>query len=96
MEINNINDIKKAVVPILKKYGINRAEITGSFAHGNFTEASDIDIIVDVPSKMSLLTFSGIKIELEETLGKKVDLLERSAIHRHLRKHIFKDTKPIM
>ena len=96
MEINNINDIKKTVLPILRKYGINRAEITGSYARGDFTGVSDIDIIVDVPSNMSLLTFAGIKVELEEKLDKKVDLLERSAINQHLRKHILKDTKPIM
>jgi|AntRauTorcE11898_2_1112593.scaffolds.fasta_scaffold07091_4 predicted nucleotidyltransferase len=96
MEINNINDIKKAALPTLRKYGINRAEVTGSYARGNFTRTSDIDIIVDVPSNMSLLTFAGLKVELEEKLGKKVDLLERSAIKQHLRKYILKDTKPII
>jgi predicted nucleotidyltransferase len=45
---------------------------------------------------MSLLTFAGLKVELEEKLGKKVDLLERSAIKQHLRKYILKDTKPII
>jgi len=96
MEINNINDIKKAALPILRKYGINRAEVTGSYARGNFTGTSDIDIVVDVPPNMSLLTFAGLKVELEEKLGKKVDLLERSAIKQHLRKYILKDTKPII
>ncbi len=95
MEIKDIKSIKEAIHPILEKYGINRAEITGSYARGDFTESSDIDLLVEVPNDMSLLTFSGIKIELEEKLGKKVDLLERSAIKSSLKKHLLKDAKPI-
>ncbi len=52
---------------------------------------SILDIVVEIPGEMSLLTFSKIKIELEETLNKKVDLIERSAIKPSLRKHLLKD-----
>lgn len=95
MEINEFNDLKKIVRPILNKYGITKVEITGSFARGDFTGSSDIDLLVEAPKSMSLLTFAGIKIELEEKLGRKVDLLERSAIKPGLRPHLLKDAKPI-
>ncbi len=95
MEIKDIKSIKEAIHPILEKYGIKKAEITGSYARGDFTESSDIDLLVEVPDDMSLLTFAGIKIELEEKLGKKVDLIERSAIKKSLKKHLLKDAKPV-
>ncbi len=41
---------------------------------------SDIDILVELTYPMSLLDFVGLKIELEDMLGKSVDLVEYKAI----------------
>ena len=85
---NNINDIILLIKPVLARYGIYSASVVGSFAHGDQTEKSDVDIVVEIAKPMSLLTFSALKIELEELLHRKVDLLERSAIKSRLRKSI--------
>ncbi len=86
-----ISHIRKLVLPILHKYGINSASIVGSVARGENKAGSDLDIVVEITEEISLLTFSKIKIELEETLNKKVDLIERSAIKPSLRKYLLKD-----
>ncbi len=88
---NNINHIKRAILPVLRKYGIKSASIVGSVARNESTEDSDLDIVVEISDKISLLTFSKIKIELEETINRKVDLMERSAIKPMLKKQILKD-----
>jgi predicted nucleotidyltransferase len=85
---NDINDIIRKIRPVLTRYGIQSASIVGSMAYGDFTDESDIDLVVDIEKPMSLLTFSALKIELEELLHKKVDLLERSAIKLRLRQSI--------
>ncbi len=86
-----ISHIRKLVLPILHKYGINFVSIVGSVARGENKAGSDLDIVVEITEKISLLTFSKIKIELEETLNKKVDLIERAAIKPSLRKYLLKD-----
>ena len=86
-----ISHIRKLVLPILHKYGINSVSIVGSVARGENKAGSDLDIVVEITEKISLLTFSKIKIELEETLNKKVDLIERAAIKPSLRKYLLKD-----
>ncbi len=88
---NNINHIKRAVLPVLRKYGIHSASIVGSVARNESTNESDLDIVVEIPGKISLLTFSKIKIELEETINRKVDLIERSALKPALKKQLLKD-----
>ena len=84
----DIDQIIKMINPVLSRYGIHSASIVGSMAYGNDTDESDIDLVVEIDKPMSLLTFSALKIELEELLQKKVDLLERSAIKHRLRKSI--------
>lgn len=91
-----IEEIKDKILPILKKYGVKRAGIFGSVARGESTEESDIDILVEIEGRMSLLDFAGLKLELEEILGRKVDLGEYSAIKPLIREEILKEVVPIL
>ena len=60
----------------------------GSFATGKAKPKSDIDILVELGNKISLLQFIGIKYELEDLLGRKVDLVEYQAIKSRLKERI--------
>ena len=86
-----IEEIKEKVVPILIRHKIRRAGIFGSIAKGNDTLQSDIDILVELGNKISLLDFVGIKYELEDLLGRTVDLVEYQAVKPRLRKKIMSE-----
>lgn len=86
----DINEIKDKIRNILKKNKVIKAGIFGSYARGDQTENSDVDILIDPPNKMGL-GFIGLKIELEKELGKKVDLITYKSINRHLKRYILKD-----
>ena len=83
-----VNKIKQKIVPILTKHGVRRASLFGSVIRGDFKKNSDIDILVEIGSKMDLLDFVGLKLELEKVLRKKVDLVEFSTIKPFLKKEI--------
>jgi len=95
-KMNNIEDIKKRILPILRRYNVKRAGIFGSVVRGEAKEESDIDILVEIEDRMSLLEFAGLKIELEEALGKKVDLGEYSVIKPIIREQILKEEMSIL
>ena len=76
---------------MLKKYGVVRAGIFGSFARGEVTPGSDVDILVELPPGKSLLDLAGLKIELEKRLKRKVDVLTYKSIRPLLRDSILKD-----
>jgi len=88
--MKDINEIKRIALPILNRYGVKKAAIFGSAARGEMTEQSDIDILVEIKKNLSLLDFVGIKIELEEALGKRVDLVEYSTIKPLIRESVLK------
>ena len=83
-----LENIKHTIMPILKKHRIKRAGIFGSYAKGKTTTASDIDILVELGAKISLLEFVKIKLDLEDSLNKKVDLVEYRAIKTRLKERI--------
>ena len=86
--IKQIELIKKKIMPILKKNKEVRAGIFGSYARGEQKKNSDVDILVEIKKRISLFDFAGIKIELEEKLGKKVDLVEYKIINPRIRENI--------
>ncbi|MBS3076165.1 nucleotidyltransferase family protein [Candidatus Pacearchaeota archaeon] len=91
-KINELNKLKPKVVSVLKKYGIKKAGIFGSFVRGEHKKKSDVDILVEITDKnMSLLGFARIKVDLEDVLKKKVDLVEYKLIRPELKKIILKE-----
>lgn len=62
-----IEEIKERVTPVLKKYGVERAVMFGSYAKGCATPTSDVDMIVT--SKQRGLDFIGLLMAVEDTLG---------------------------
>lgn len=86
-----IQDIKNKVLPILKQAGVKKSSIFGSYVRGDQTKSSDVDILIEPPKKMSLFGLAGLKLDLEETLGKEVDIITYNSINPLLKEYILKD-----
>ncbi|MEK6932194.1 MAG: nucleotidyltransferase family protein [Nanoarchaeota archaeon] len=80
-----IERIKLKALPILKKYGVAKAGIFGSYARGDNKKNSDVDILIEFNG--SLLKLVGIEMELR----KKVDLLTYGGINHLLKERILKE-----
>jgi len=92
-----IKDIKKKITPILKRNDVKRAAVFGSVARGEAKKNSDIDILIEFKkNNKSLLDLAGLKIELEEKMNKKVDVLTYNSIHPFLKEIILKEQKLIL
>ena len=68
----------KTIADYFKTQPVSRAWLFGSFARGEETPDSDIDILVeyDKDAKITLLTISHMMGELEKNIGRRVDLVE--------------------
>ena len=87
--------ICEKLVDILKKYGVNKIAVFGSFARGEDTPDSVLDIIVEFSVRKSLFDIVRIERELSEELGIKVDLLTEKSISPYIADEIQKDLKVI-
>ena len=91
-----MKEYKQKILDVLKKYHVKRAGLFGSYAKETQTEFSDIDILVELDNELSLLEFINIKLELEETLNKKVDLVEYNYIKPLIRDSVLNDEVRIL
>lgn len=87
----DLANIKSKTVPILKEAGVIRSSIFGSYVRGENTKDSDVDMLIEFPNGKSMLDLVSLQRKLEESLGKKVDLLTYSSIHPLLKDYIQKD-----
>ncbi len=81
------------LVSSLAKRGAKRIRIFGSYARGEQTPKSDIDVLVDFSETKSLLDFVPIEREVSEEEVKKVDLLTENAISPYLKDRIKKEAE---
>jgi uncharacterized protein len=78
-KIETIKDYFKSK-PVLKAY------LFGSYVRGEADDDSDIDLMVDLDHKQKIgLLFIQMKLDLEELLKVKVDLISSAALSKHLR-----------
>ena len=84
------NDIFETLTPILNKYNIKQAAVFGSYARGDFTPDSDIDIVVELNYDYPLTeALYGFWDDAEKALGLTVDLLSFKSLNEST-KHKFK------
>ena len=93
---SNIDEIKDKIVPVLKRHDVVRAALFGSFVRGEVKKGSDIDILVEFKGEKSLLDLVALKLELEELLGREVDVLTYNSIHPFIRETILKEQVAIL
>jgi len=72
----SISKIKQAVKETAEVYPVKKVTLFGSYAKGLQTEASDVDLLVEFSTDVvSLLTLGGMKLKMEDLLGKEVDIV---------------------
>ena len=79
---------------ILLKNGIKRAAFFGSIVRGEMTDESDIDILVEFEGRKSLLDLAGLKLDLEDALERRLDLLTYRSLHPMLKDRILAKPSP--
>ncbi|MBD3261535.1 MAG: nucleotidyltransferase [Candidatus Altiarchaeales archaeon] len=75
--------LKQQMPYLHQKYGVDKLALFGSFAKGNASRESDVDLVVEF-NKTPGLRFMELAQHIEKTLGKKVDLLTPEGV-RHIR-----------
>lgn len=73
--VYTVEQIRKIAVPIAASYGVKSLSLFGSYARGEATDDSDVDLIVDCGAVRSAFQMGGLYADLSEGLGKTLDLV---------------------
>lgn len=96
MKTHQIDEIKKMLIKVLREHGVKKAAFFGSIVRGEATERSDIDLLVEFEGRKSLLDLAGLKLELQELLKKKVDVVTYKSLHPLLKEKILSEQEVIL
>lgn len=84
MCVYKIEEIAERVRPVAERYGLSKVYLFGSYARGEATEESDVDLLVGAESVHGF-AFGGLCNDLEKALEKKIDVLTlRGLYNEHI------------
>jgi uncharacterized protein len=79
------------IVEFLKSKGATKVAVFGSYVRDEETPESDIDVVVDFKDPITLFDFAGYQIELQDKIGKKVDLIMEGGMNPLIEKYVKND-----
>ena len=86
---------REDILRIAAKHGVGRIRVFGSAARGESRSESDLDLLVEVTGPTTPWFPGGLVAELEEFLGRRVDIVEPDGIRESLRREILQDAIPL-
>ncbi|MDP3994348.1 MAG: nucleotidyltransferase family protein [bacterium] len=93
---NKLGKLRKQIAPTLKKHNVIRASVFGSFARGEETKKSDIDLLVQFSGRKSLLDLVGLELELKDELKRDVDVITFGSLHHLIKDRVLKEQVQII
>lgn len=83
------------ILRIAEQHGAYNVRVFGSMARGDAGPASDVDLLVDVRPDRSAFFPGGLVADLEDLLGRRVDVVEPAGLHWYLRDTIMHEAVPL-
>lgn len=90
-----LNSNREAIRRVVNAHRASNARVFGSVIHGNDTEISDLDILIDPTQGTTLMDIGAIRYELRVLLGVPVDVLTPNALPDSFRKIVLAEAIPI-
>ncbi|MCP4591024.1 MAG: nucleotidyltransferase [bacterium] len=86
---------REKIVAIAARYGARNVRVFGSVARGDADDKSDVDFVVDFDDGASLMDHAGLLMELQELLGRKVDVAPEKYLRPRLRDRVLEEAVPL-
>lgn len=90
-----LNSHRQAILDIVAQNHAYNARVFGSVLHGEDTNDSDLDLLVDPTLETTLMDIAKIQNKLQTLLGIPVDVLTPKALPEQFRNHVLNEAKPI-
>ncbi len=79
------------IVNVARRHGATTVRVFGSSVRGEAGPASDVDLLITLDPRSSLLDLVAIKQELEDLLGKNVDVVTEASLSPYIRDQILRE-----
>ena len=90
-----LQERRSDILRLATQHGARRVRIFGSIIRGTATEGSDIDLLVAFEPDRSLLDLIGFKQDLQELLGREIDVISEGGLSPYLKDRILQEAQPL-
>ena len=96
MEIEELLKSKREeIIKAAARRGARNLRVFGSVARGQAGIDSDIDFLVEMEPERSLFDVGGLLMDLQQLLGREVDVVTEKSLHWYIRDHVLAEAKPL-
>ena len=86
---------RNEILRIAERHGAYNVRVFGSVARGEAGPDSDVDLLIDAGEKVSSWFPAGLILDLEDLLGRRVDVVTERALRPELRQYVLREAKPL-
>ncbi len=91
-----IQEFRSKIVEVLQRHDVKKASLFGSIVRDEMREDSDIDLLVEFRGKKSLLDLVGLKLDLEDTVKRRFDVVTYKSLSPLLKDRILAEQVAII
>ena len=82
---------RETILAIAERHGAGNVRVFGSVARGDADDLSDLDLLVDLDHKRSLMDVGGLLMDLQAQLNTKVDVATEQMLRRDIRQRVLSE-----
>ena len=90
-----LKDKRDEILRIAATHGARNVRVFGSAARGEAGPESDVDFLVELEPERSLLDHAGLMLDLQELLGRKVDVVTEGGLRERIREQVLNEAVPL-
>ena len=90
-----LQEKRQDILRVAAQHGASSVRVFGSVVRGDATPESDIDLLVTLEPSRTLLDQIALEQDLEDVLGRRVDVVTETALHRLIRERVLNEAVPL-
>ena len=95
MTLEAIRGKRRRLLDLATRHGARNVRVFESVARGEADVSSDLDLLVDLEPRRSLIDLGSLQVDLEAELGSRVDLVTEAGLRPALRERVLRDAVPL-
>jgi Predicted nucleotidyltransferases len=95
MNIEQVTSKRTEIVQIARRHGATNIRVFGSVARRDCDQDSDVDFLVDLERGRSLLDLGGLLMDLQNLLGRPVDVVTEKGLRPRIRERVLREARAL-
>jgi predicted nucleotidyltransferase len=95
MGIEELRNRRDEILQVATRHGARHVRVFGSVARGDADEKSDVDFLVEMEKGRSLLDLGGLLMDLQDLLGRPVDVVTERGLRERIRSRVLREAVPL-